>query len=173
MKIEAPDIEKAEHLLLPYDCYFDIERRNFISDMSTMDLLAVPGSGKTTALIAKLYCIAQKMPLERGKGILVLSHTNTAIDEIKTKLNNYVPQLFNYPNAICTVQDFIDTFLAIPFYKSIYKHNITRIDDEVYINSLIQRLKLIKRGSVAYYRNRDVNFLLMRVLTIMRKGNVF
>lgn len=170
MKIEISDIEKVEHLLLPHGCCFDIERRNFISDMSTMDLLAVPGSGKTTALIAKLYCIAQKMPLKKGKGILVLSHTNAAIDEIKNKLGNYVPQLFDYPNAICTVQDFIDTFLAIPFYKSVYKHNIIRIDDEVYTNSLSQRLKLNNRGCIAYYKNRDINFFIDARFNYNEKG---
>mgnify|MGYP006331805363 CR=1 FL=1 len=59
MQIEITDkeIDYAEQILLPKDCHFDIERRNFIKDLSTLDLQAVPGSGKTTALLAKLLIL--------------------------------------------------------------------------------------------------------------------
>ena len=44
-----------ETAYLPKDCYFDTERVDFIKNFDSIDLLAVPGSGKTTALIAKLF----------------------------------------------------------------------------------------------------------------------
>jgi len=78
-------------------------------------LEAVPGSGKTTALLAKLLILERKMPFENGSGILVLSHTNTAVDEIKNKLEKVAPKLFKFPNFIGTIQSFVDTFLTKPY----------------------------------------------------------
>ena len=133
MQIEITDneINFAEQQLLPHNCHFDEERRAFIKDLSTLDLQAVPGSGKTTSLLAKLLLLTKKIPFENNSGILLISHTNAAIDEIKNKLGNLVPSLFEYPNFVGTIQSFVDTFLAIPFYTSIYKYPPQRIDNEV------------------------------------------
>lgn len=56
MQIEITDneIEETEKLLLPNGLSFDKERRDFIKNLTTLDLQAVPGSGKTTALLSKL-----------------------------------------------------------------------------------------------------------------------
>ena len=126
-------IHEAEMALLPSGCSFDEERRDYIRAEESLDLLAVPGSGKTTALQAKLYCMAKQKPLCKGAGILVLSHTNAAVDEIKNRLQKIVPSLFEYPNAVCTVQEFVDRFLAIPFYENAYHNNISYIDEDRYI----------------------------------------
>ena len=72
-RIDDNLISSVQDFLLPKGCNFDDERRNFIKELSSCDLLAVPGSGKTTALIAKLCCMAEN--LEIGDAILVLSHT--------------------------------------------------------------------------------------------------
>ena len=115
-----------------YDAFtgasFDDERRDFIKNISSCDLLAVPGSGKTTALLAKLACVVQSN--DNNDGILVLSHTNTAVDEIKNKLEGKFSVLFNYPNCVCTVQEFVDTFLAIPFYENINHSSVDYIDKD-------------------------------------------
>lgn len=50
MEISDVDIEGAERNLLPQGMAFDDERRQFIKHLESCDLLAVPGSGKTTAL---------------------------------------------------------------------------------------------------------------------------
>ena len=86
MNITDIDINKAEKILLPKDMHFDDERRDFIKGLESCDLLAVPGSGKTTALQAKLFCMSRHLPLDKGQGILVLSHTNNAVNEVKKKL---------------------------------------------------------------------------------------
>lgn len=132
MTITDELIEKAERILLPNGRTFDDERRDFIKGLDNRDLMAVPGSGKTTALQAKLYCIAQNMPLSDGRGILVLSHTNTAVDELKRLLQGYCPQLFEYPNFVGTIQQFVDRFLAIPFYEACTGKNIESIDADRY-----------------------------------------
>ena len=94
VEITDEDIRYAENILLPQGKTFDDERRKFICNLSTIDLQAVPGSGKTTALLAKLLILETKLPLSDGSGILVLSHTNAAVDEIKERIHQYCPKLF-------------------------------------------------------------------------------
>lgn len=132
MQIKQEYIGKAEALLLPEGCHFDDERIRFIKRMDSGDLLAVPGSGKTTALRAKLYCMAQNLPLSDERGILAISHTNVAVDELRNKLQNHCPQLFEYPCFVGTIQDFVDTFLALPYYMQKYQHRVEMIDADHY-----------------------------------------
>lgn len=132
MDIKPENIAKAEQLLLPNGCHFDEERIQFINRLETGDLLAVPGSGKTTALRAKLYCMAKQLPMKDGRGILALSHTNVAVDELRKMLQNHCPQLFEYPNFVGTIQEFVDTFLALPYYVQKYGHREEIIDADMY-----------------------------------------
>lgn len=135
MEIKFENIARAEQLLLPDGGHFDEERIRFINRMESGDLLAVPGSGKTTALRAKLYCMSKELPLKDGSGILVLSHTNVAVDELKKMLLNYCPQLFEYPNFVGTIQEFVDTFLALPYYVQEYGHREDKIDEDQYVQA--------------------------------------
>lgn len=145
INITDDDIRYAEKILLPLGREFDEERKTFIRNLNTIDLQAVPGSGKTTALLAKLVILERKLPFVDGSGILVLSHTNAAIDEIKEKIQKHCPYLFSYPNFIGTIQSFVDEFLAIPFYDSKFKKKPIRIDNEIYnerIKSYLDKLWL-------------------------------
>jgi DNA helicase-2/ATP-dependent DNA helicase PcrA len=132
IEITTEQIKLAENILLREGDFFDPERVAFIKNLNTLDLHAVPGSGKTTALMAKLIAIEQHLPFTNGAGILVLSHTNAAVDEIKSKLGHLCPRLFSYPNFIGTIQGFADFFLTVPYYKMVYKRRPVRIDDEIY-----------------------------------------
>ena len=49
INITDEDINYAERILLPEGKNFDEERIKFIRNLDTLDLQAVPGSGKTTA----------------------------------------------------------------------------------------------------------------------------
>lgn len=131
MKINPDHLRKAEELLIGGE-EFDEERREFIFCQDTIDLLAVPGSGKTTALLAKLYCIAQQMPLKDNAGILVLSHTNHAVEEIEKVLKPICPQLFSYPNFVGTIQSFANKFIANQACFELYGSYIRKNDDEMY-----------------------------------------
>jgi len=132
INVTEADITYAEKILLKEGHSFDEERRTFIKDFTTLDLQAVPGSGKTTALLGKLLILEKYMPLKNGVGVLVLSHTNAAVDEIYSKIGKYAPKLFRYPNFIGTIQSFVDTYLAIPYYVNKYKKKPYRIDNEIY-----------------------------------------
>ncbi|HRE79119.1 MAG TPA: UvrD-helicase domain-containing protein [Flavobacterium sp.] len=160
MKIEIDDkhIKEAENIFIGGKP-FDEERINFIKKLDTCDLLAVPGSGKTTALIAKLYCLSQKLPFTDGSGILVLAHTNHVIDEIENKLKIHCPHLFEYPNFIGTVQSFVNNFLAIPFYENKNKKRINRIDDDFHdycLNEVILETFSANKNLKHIYRTPNI-----------------
>lgn len=130
MQIDDIHIAESERLLIG-DNHFDQERLNFIRSLDSSDLLAVPGSGKTTALQAKLYCLSKVRPYSATGGILVLSHTNAAVNEIKKRLSEVCPNLFEHPNFVGTIQDFVDSYLAIPYYNISFSKPITRIDTAI------------------------------------------
>ena len=163
--ISNDEIRNAEKILLPNGKEFDEERKVFIRNFNTIDLQAVPGSGKTTALLAKLVILERRLPFADGSGILVLSHTNGAIDEIKEKIQNHSPKLFSYPNFIGTIQSFVDEFLAIPYYVQKFNKKHNRIDHEIYneiIKSFTEKPWLYKLNfgknitdKVAYIKNNN------------------
>jgi superfamily I DNA/RNA helicase len=97
IEITDEDIDYSENILLPKGKDFDDERRDFIRNLSTIDLQAVPGSGKTTALLAKLLILETKLPLSDGSGILVLSHTNAAVMKLKKEFINTAQNFFVIP----------------------------------------------------------------------------
>ncbi len=133
-------IKQAEYIFIGGNS-FDDERVAFIENLEICDLLAVPGSGKTTALIAKLYCIAQNMPFEDGSGILVLAHTNHAVEEIEKKLKKHCPQLFDYPNYVGTIQGFVNKFLANQACFQKYGSYIRQNDDDFFHRIIINKCK--------------------------------
>ncbi|MEJ5053684.1 UvrD-helicase domain-containing protein [Sphingobacterium sp. MYb382] len=143
INITDEDIRYAESVLLPIGKKFDEERKTFIRNLSTIDLQAVPGSGKTTALLAKLVILEKKLPFYDGSGILVISHTNAAIDEIKDKIQRHCPKLFSYPNFVGTIQGFVDEFLAVPFYNLGFKKKLNWIDTERYQEELVKLFNII------------------------------
>lgn len=150
IEITNDDIKYAEKILLKNWWTFDDERRDFIKNLDTIDLEAVPGSGKTTALLAKLLILERKMPFENGAGILVLSHTNTAVDEIKDKLEKIAPKLFKFPNFIGTIQSFVDTFLTKPYGLSFLNINFKSIDDDYYNSKMQFEYKNLPYGTKSY-----------------------
>lgn len=106
------------------------ERIDVIQNLENIDVNACPGSGKTTALLAKLIILANRMPFEDGRGICVLTHTNVAIDLIKEKLGVRASRLFAYPNFFGTIQRFVDRFLAIPYCAFDKNARINYVDIE-------------------------------------------
>ena len=131
MKIRDEHIKEAEELLINGNKFDTVERIPFIKNLDSCDLLAVPGSGKTTALLAKLYCLSKHLPFKDGSGILVLSHTNAAVNEIENKLKKVVPSLFEYPNFVGTIQSFVNKFLANPACFEKYGSYISAVDDDI------------------------------------------
>lgn len=130
------DIERVEKILLPPGCFFNEERRAFICCMKSRNVVACPGSGKTTALLAKILTLASKMPFQDGRGICVLTHTNVGINEIKKRLGDGADHLFQHPNFFGTIQTFVNRFLAIPGYKQEFGRGPQFIDSDVYYRAI-------------------------------------
>lgn len=124
------EIKHAHDTLIKGYPDFDTEKQAIIRSNKSADIKACPGSGKTTTLLAKLVILANRMPLPANKGICVLTHTNVAIDEIKSKLSYQANVLFNYPNYFGTIQGFVDKYLTIPYFNSVSDVPIASIDSE-------------------------------------------
>lgn len=139
LHVTDADIGRAERLLLPQGCTFNKERRDFIKCMQSRDVVACPGSGKTTALLAKLLILASYMPFSNGRGICVLTHTNVAIDEIKQRAGGAADALFVHPNFFGTIQAFVNRFLAIPAYRNLYRQPIHAIDNDHFFAAIRAR----------------------------------
>lgn len=157
INVSDSDIEYAEKILFNNKVKFDNDRRRFLKNFNTVDLHAVPGSGKTTLLLAKLLIIEKNLPLKYGRGVLVISHTNTAVDEIKMKIGRYCPRLFSRPNFIGTIQSFVNKFLAIPYYESKLHRKISIIDDDVYNQHIENFYCNIKNYKLKNYLSRQHN----------------
>lgn len=109
----------------------DEPRRSFLKSMSTLDVSACPGSGKTTLVVAKLAILARHWK-SRTQGICVLSHTNAAREEIEHRLggSEIGQRLLRYPHYIDTIHGFTGRFLASPWLRS-QGIPLTAIDDEL------------------------------------------
>lgn len=114
---------------------FDEVRREALT--SWHDIQACPGSGKTTLIAAKLMILAKKWNV-KNQGICVLTHTNVACDEIRSRLqaDQYGYQLLSYPHFIGTIQEFANKFMALP---SVRKSNLSIrfIDDDDGFNPVL------------------------------------
>lgn len=144
IKIEDNDINKIENILLPQGCHFSDDGKNMIRCMESKEVLACPGSGKTTLLMAKLYILSKSMPFKNNKGICVLSHTNVAIDEIKSKLGYSSKVILSYPNYVGTIQSFIDKYVVFPYLTHFTTGSIEVVDNKKYAECMWRKCKYIK-----------------------------
>ena len=134
--ITDEDIVNIETL---FDLTFDRYQKDVIKCLETKDIVACPGSGKTTVLLAKLAILAKKIS-NTNQGICVLTHTNVAIDEIKKRLGTKGVTLFEYPNFFGTFQRFVDSFLAIPASIYYFSSRPISIENEIRNNEVSKYL---------------------------------
>lgn len=136
LQINDTEICAVEQLLLPNGCLFPEDARTVIRCWESKDVASCPGSGKTTVLLAKLKLLADRMPLDNGAGICVLSHTNVAVNEIKTKMPYCAGKLLSYPNYVGTIQSFIDKFVTMPYLKRKLGRSVQPVDNRTYAEHL-------------------------------------
>lgn len=141
------DFTPIEKLLLPNGRRFADDARNVINSWDSNDILACPGSGKTTVLIAKLKLIADELPLKDGRGVCVLSHTNVAVNELKAKLGQSAERLLSYPNFVGTIQTFVDQYITFPFLRQFADASIQVVSNDDYA----KHLRLFGKLEIAAY----------------------
>lgn len=148
----------AELAMLAKDLNFDdAERRDALLENGSRDFNAVPGSGKTSLLAAKLLLLAKKWPHTR-RGICVLSHTNVARDEIARRLAETAEgaQLLSYPHFIGTIHSFVNQFFAMPMLRSLGQ-KVDVIDDDVFAERALAQLQQGQYYKLRYYLNNQRN----------------
>jgi hypothetical protein len=117
------------------------EQWAFVTSEISQDLQAAPGSGKTSLIGLKLALLADAWT-SPTRGICVLSHTNTAKDEIIDRLSK-VPtgrRFLQYPHFIGTIQSFANTFLALPAVRA-KGVEVRTVDDDVYASEASRLLE--------------------------------
>lgn len=128
------DAQDLDHLvqLVPDLRFDDPERRDALLENGSRDFNAVPGSGKTSLLAAKLLLLAKKWS-HTHKGICILSHTNVAREEITSRLAKSVEgaRLLAYPHFIGTIHGFVNQFLAMAALRR-RELKVDVIDDGVF-----------------------------------------
>jgi hypothetical protein len=113
---------------------------DFLQSAESLDLQAAPGSGKTSLIGLKLTLLAQGWS-SATRGICVLSHTNTAKDEITHRVCDSLAgrRLLGFPHFIGTIQTFTNTFLALPALRS-RGIDIQTVDDAAYEHAALRLL---------------------------------
>ncbi len=146
--IKDLDVRAVERAL--GDVRFDDEyRMAALRCCENRDIQACPGSGKTTLLVAKLAILAQKWRW-KDRGILVLSHTNVARQEVQERLAKVGGhRILEYPHFVGTIQRFTNHFLALPFLRNTGIADY-RIDDQVFGDRAINLLSSSREFMTAH-----------------------
>ena len=125
-------LKEIETKLLPKGATFSEQQKSVIFHNNTANIVAGPGSGKTTVLIAKCAMLL-KENIGNSKGICLITHTNVAVDEIKSGLSKIGFNNIEYPNFLGTIQEFFNYFFGRKAFHIIFgDKNIRIMDDEEY-----------------------------------------
>lgn len=94
------------------------ERRRYLDARGYTILMACPGSGKTTSIVYKLKQIIKELEAlpDKGNGLLCLSFTNNACEEIENKYCEFHKKSLAYPHLVSTIDSFITQYIVMPFW---------------------------------------------------------
>ena len=114
------------------------EQNVYLQTSGKVILNACPGSGKTTTVAHKLNALIQnwKKGFSESAGIVCLSFTNVAKNEIAEKFREINGFTLPYPHLISTIDSFVNTYITLSFahkLKDIGKR-YRIIDDMNYLN---------------------------------------
>ncbi|MFE3379461.1 UvrD-helicase domain-containing protein [Streptomyces anulatus] len=133
----------------------DAEQWDFLQSESTQDLQAAPGSGKTTLIGLKLALMADAWT-SQTRGVCVLSHTNTAKNEIADRVGLLAGgrSLLRYPHFIGTIQSFVHTFLGLPAVRA-RKVEVRSVDDAAFETAALRLLQRPEYSTLRSYVGRQ------------------
>ncbi|MER5948973.1 UvrD-helicase domain-containing protein [Streptomyces sp. NPDC001904] len=129
----------------------DAEQWDFLQSESTQDLQAAPGSGKTTLIGLKLALMADAWT-SPTRGVCVLSHTNTAKNEIADRVGLLAAgrSLLRYPHFIGTIQSFVHTFLGLPAVRA-KRVEVRSVDDATFETAALRLLQRPEYSTLRSY----------------------
>ena len=114
-----------------------IEQQQAIDETDNCVILAKPGSGKTFTLSCKVKCILPRLPFY--KGIIAISHTNKASDELRTRcLSNGQDKKGSFFGTIDSFffREIIAPFGLHLFGKPIEELNVVKLSEDKELNNL-------------------------------------
>ncbi|PVM90870.1 hypothetical protein DDF62_08675 [Caulobacter radicis] len=105
---------------------------DFLGCVTTCDVQAAPGNGKTTLLAAKLALLSRSW-VDRRQGVCVITHTNAARSEVEDLIAGHASaaRLMAYPHFTGTVTAFVNQYLALPYLRGL-GWPIRQIDDDAF-----------------------------------------
>jgi len=114
-----------------YD-FTDPSQTDFLAKVTSCDVQAAPGNGKTTLLAAKLALLSRNW-VSRRRGVCVISHTNAARTEVENLIARHptAARLMVYPHFTGTVTTFIHQYLAFPYLRGL-GWPVRQIDDDAF-----------------------------------------
>ncbi len=126
------------------------ERQAYFEARGYTVLMACPGSGKTTSIVNKLKIIIQECEQSHGKGIgiLCLSFTNAACDEIRNCFRSFHGETLHYPHIVSTIDSFLTQYIVLPYwYLCTYCHSRPSIIND---ERVMHRFFFINNGDKEY-----------------------
>lgn len=156
IQVSDDDIAKIE---AKFGFEFNDGQKKLLRHWESVDIQACPGSGKTTTLAAKLMLLIGKIPPSFSQGICIITHTNIAVEEIKAKLGDSSKHFFQYPHHFGTIQSFVDKYLAIPYFKNLFKKSPRIIDDFTYHEQICNLYELNVNKTIDFLVDRKNIFL--------------
>lgn len=93
------------------------EQKIYVQTSGKVILNACPGSGKTTTVAHKLFSLTQNWEknFSPNAGIVCISFTNVAKNEIAEKYKAISGFSLPYPHVISTIDSFINSYITLPF----------------------------------------------------------
>ncbi|MEU2462383.1 UvrD-helicase domain-containing protein [Streptomyces sp. NPDC012473] len=152
----------------------DAKQWDFLQSETTQDLQAAPGSGKTTLIGLKLALVADAWTSVTS-GVCVLSHTNTAKNEITDRVASLAAgrNLLRYPHFIGTIQSFVHTFFALPAVRD-KGVEVRSVDDAAFEIAAIRLLRQPDYSTLRSYveQRRDGTGIVTGATFTYREGKL-
>ncbi|UTT43854.1 UvrD-helicase domain-containing protein [Exiguobacterium aurantiacum] len=160
-------LSEIESCLLSDNIHFSSQQKEVLRNNNSVNVIAGPGSGKTTVLIAKCALLL-KSENHKDKGICVITHTNVAVDEIKSGLKKAGINEISHPNFVGTIQDFIIQYFSRKAFHLFLKDTEMKIlDTEEYYNQFCKVFSVLKPAEYSYYPPRL--YFAIQMCTIMQR----
>lgn len=119
--------------------FTDQNQMEFLAEVSSCDVQAAPGNGKTTLLAAKIALLSRNWS-SRKSGVCVISHTNAARTEVEELISRHptAARLMRYPHFTGTVTAWIHQYLALPYLRGL-GWRVRQIDDDAFEAEALRR----------------------------------
>ena len=130
-------------------------------------LIAGPGSGKTRFLINHIkHVLNESDKLNFGCKILCITHTNIAVDTIKTRLNNTINEV-----EVSTIHSFLYEHIVKPYLWILNEDFEQNLLDMVYVGEIIPSFSLIPNPR-KYFMPHDQYYKLKKIFWNYDDGKI-